>query len=297
VAEATPSGGRAVSEAVEATISVLRPRAELSEQTLVRLEALMRQFARYVDRAHGAPMLQQVRSGVVEAYLAAPTHDGFEPGPSLRYFRRLAVRVLFRTCRQMGMEVGDPSLDVELPSRRPGAFRPLEDREIERGRAAAVAVAGRLRAAAAWSFCEATARTGELPWVRGADVDLSRARVWIRGTARTTGRWGHLTQWGTAQLSRYVAEVCLDPATPILSGGTPGSALAQSSAVGAIARTLRHAGLADAPGVRPSSVAAWAGRRIFEDTGRIDVTAQRLGMRSLDRTAHFIGWEWAGEGG
>jgi integrase/recombinase XerC len=60
---------------------------------------------------------------------------------------------------------------------------------------------------------------------------------------------------------------------------------------------LTHAGLGEAPDVRPSSVAAWAGRRIFEETGRIDVAAQRLGMRSLDRAARFIGWDWAANGG
>jgi len=36
---------------------------------------------------------------------------------------------------------------------------------------------------------------------------------------------------------------------------------------------LTRAGLAGEPDVRPASVAAWAGRRILEETGRIDVVA------------------------
>jgi hypothetical protein len=46
------------------------------------------------------------------------------------------------------------------------------------------------------------------------------------------------------------------------------------------------------PGVRPASVAGWAGQQILRETGRIDVVAQRLGMGSLDRTARFIDWDW-----
>jgi hypothetical protein len=46
------------------------------------------------------------------------------------------------------------------------------------------------------------------------------------------------------------------------------------------------------PDVRPASVAAWAGRRILAETGRIDEVARRLGMVSLDRTARFIAFDW-----
>ena len=44
--------------------------------------------------------------------------------------------------------------------------------------------------------------------------------------------------------------------------------------------------------MRPASVAAWAGRRILAESGRIDEVARRLGMSSLDRTARFIAFDW-----
>jgi hypothetical protein len=37
--------------------------------------ALMRRFAGYVERGHGAQALQQIGPELVEAYVAAPTHD------------------------------------------------------------------------------------------------------------------------------------------------------------------------------------------------------------------------------
>lgn len=213
----------------------------------------------------------------------------------MQYFRRLAVRVLFRTARQLGLAVGDPTIDLALPPRCPGSFRPLEDDEIELCRA--VAIGSGTRPAASWALCEATARTGELPWIRRPDLDLVDGRVWIHGTPRTAARWGELTDWGVTQLARRLADLDAGPDTPIVGGGAPGSALAQSSAVGLISRTLTRAGFGDAPGVRASSVPAWAGRKIFDDTGRIDLAAARLGMRSLDRTARFIGWDWAAADG
>lgn len=253
----------------------------------------MRQFASYVERGRSIDDLGSVSREVVDCYLAAPTSEGFDPGVSLQYFRRLAVRTLFRIARQLGLEVGDPTVDAALPARTPAAFRPLEDDEVELARAAAVGSIRRARAAAAWALCEATARTGEMPWIRQCDLDLASRRVWIQGTPRTLARWGELTDWGHAQLGRYLAIQQSDPLAPLICGGEPGSALAQSSAVGAISQTLTRAGLSEAQDIRPSSVAAWAGRKIFEGTGRIDTVAQRLGMRSLDRTARFIGWDWA----
>jgi hypothetical protein len=52
------------------------------------------------------------------------------------------------------------------------------------------------------------------------------------------------------------------------------------------------AGLTGERDVRPAPVAAWAGRRVLAESGRIDEVARRLGMSSLDRTARFIAFDW-----
>ena len=52
---------------------------------------------------------------------------------------------------------------------------------------------------------------------------------------------------------------------------------------------LLRAGLVGEPDVRPASVAAWAGRAVFERTGRIEDAAAAMGVRSLDRAARLIG--------
>ena len=70
---------------------------------------------------------------------------------------------------------------------------------------------------------------------------------------------------------------------------------AQASSCTAIARVLTLAGLGAEPDVRPLSVVAWAGQRVLENTGRIEEVALSLGVRSLDRAAGLIGWDWTAE--
>lgn len=292
MAEGRTSGSPTPGECVELASARLRSGDELSTQTLARIELLMAQFSTFVERAYAVRELEDVRPEMVTAYLSAPRTDGNDPGVSLQHFRRLAVRVLFRSCRSAGIVQGDPSLDAELPPRTRAEFRPLDDEEVGLCRAAVSGSLRRIRSAVAWALCEATARTGELPKVSVGDLDLESGRVWIAETPRTLARWGHLTDWGLTQVRRYVEQLDCESTAPLVCGSVD-AALAQSSAVGMISKTMTYAGLGDAPGVRPSSVAAWAGRRIFRDTGRIDVAAQRLGMRSLDRTAVFIGWDWS----
>jgi integrase len=285
-----PSPDLAPTTAADAAASMLRD-SDLSEQTVARLDVLMHQFASFVERGHQLGLLSQVTPALAERFIVAPTVDLASPGQSLQYFRRLAVRHLFRACRELNLDLGDPTIDVALPSRVRAAFRPLEDDEVELCRAASMSVAS-TRPSAAWALCEATARTAELAALTVGDVDLERRRVWLHGSARLDDRWGELTEWGQVQVRRHLNGLPKASETLLIDGGRPGSSIAQSSAVGVIGQTLRRAGLREDPAVRPSSIAAWAGGSLFDSTGRIDVVARRLGMRSLDRTAVFIGWDW-----
>jgi len=58
-------------------------------------------------------------------------------------------------------------------------------------------------------------------------------------------------------------------------------------------RILNEAGLRGDGSVKPESVRAWAGHRIWVETGRIESAAVALGCRSLDTTARIVGYEWA----
>src|SRR5437762_11680460 len=95
----------------------------LSDQTVARLHVLMKQFARFAEHGHGLDSMRRITPAVVASFILAPTSDLAVPGPSLQYFRRLAVRQLFRACRASGLDFGDPTVDLVLPSRSRAAFR------------------------------------------------------------------------------------------------------------------------------------------------------------------------------
>jgi integrase len=150
------------------------------------------------------------------------------------------------------------------------------------------------RSSAAWALAEATARTAEIPHLRVSDVDLERGRVWIHGSPRTVARWGRLSEWGAQQVARRIAalEHSRDGDPALVYEGSGCRPSRQASSCLAISETLRAAGLSAEPDVRPTAVAAWVGVRVLGATGRIEEVARRLGMRSLDRAARLISWDW-----
>jgi integrase/recombinase XerC len=97
------------------------------------------------------------------------------------------------------------------------------------------------------------------------------------------------------QLGRRLAAFGEDSDALVLYAGDDQVGAGQVAACTALQDVLVRAGLGDEPDVRASSVAAWAGRRILRESGRIDLVAHRLGVRSLDRAARIIAWDWLEE--
>ncbi len=112
------------------------------------------------------------------------------------------------------------------------------------------------------------------------------------GSAKTEPRIATLTDWGTQVLARRLDLV--GPTDRSLTYEGKGSAVSmQASSSMAIARILNEAGLRGDLSVKPESVRAWAGHRIWVETGRIESAATALGCRSLDTTARIVGYQWA----
>jgi hypothetical protein len=266
--------------------------SDLSPSTLRRIWPLMERFVAFVIATVSAKSLDEVHPDVVAAFLSARLISGRPPTLATMHDRRTTIRLLFRLARRVGLVTGDPTLDVELPPRSTFPARPLTDDEIELGRDTALWSLGSRRIASIWALSEATGRGAELGAVLVRHVNLSEGRVWLSGGARTAPRWGHLTLWGTSVLKARVGELNNERDIPVGYGGQSDGVSRQVSTCVAISRVLVRAGLAGEADVRPTSVAAWAGRRVFDETGSIERTARTLGVPSLDQAARIIGWEW-----
>ena len=279
------------SDAVEHTIASLTTTATLAPQSIEKTAAFMWQLAGYLERGRGIRSIAAVDHAVVAAFCVAPTRQGAPPSVAVMHLRRSSARLLYRTTRRLGHDVGDPTIDVRLPPRCSAPFRPLEDDEVELARAMALWSHDDVRLTTAWALCEATARTSELPWIRASDVDRAAGTVRLQGSSKAEPRTARLTSWGLVQLERRLERVgCSEEY--LLGAGPSRDGRSQSSCVMTVSATLKRAGLHREPDLRPSSVAAWAGRRAFDEAGRIEDAARALGMASLDRTARFIGWSW-----
>jgi site-specific recombinase XerD len=283
---------------MEPLLQMLRESPELSAQSQAKFLDLLGRFENFLTAGQGVASLVEVTRAHVEHFTNAPAgYASIEPAVATMHLRRSAVRLLFRMAREWGLEVGDPTLDVMLPAREPHHIRPLTDVEILACRAVSLHTLIETRLPAAWALAEATARTSELPSILTSAVDLPSGTVWILGSSKTQPRRGSLSTWGIQQLGRRLERLESREIedSPVIYEGDRGGASAQSSASAAIACTLRRAGLTTDPAVRPASIAAWAGRRLLDEGVDLEEVGRRLGIRSLDRTASFIGLDRGGQ--
>ena len=291
----TPSDCSTTSFDVElrAVVEALSGSGTLSEQSLPRIVNLIERFCGFGERAFGIASLEEVSTSQAAAFVQAPTAHG-EPASATMHLRRSALRLLFRTARELGLAESDPTLDLVLSPRSSQTTRALTDDEVALCRAASPHTLTSTRLPAAWALAEASARSGELGHIKIADIDLGcRPRVWLHGSTRYEPRWAEVSEWGATQLIRRLRTIGEDPERPVVYNGERGSDYhRQVASCVAIGDTLRRAGLADEPDIGPMSVVGWAGRQVMAETGRIDEVAHRLGIRSLDRAATLIGWDW-----
>lgn len=277
---------------LDAVVADLCDSSVLSEQSLRRLQPLFERFGWFAESSAGVDSLAAITPDVVDRFVRArTTRERTAPSPATMHSRRSAVRLMFRTGRQLGLCVADPTVDIVLPPRSSLRARPLTDDEVGLCRSASLHTLDATRLPAAWALAEATVRSGELAGVQVTDLDLDRARVWIVGSARTEPRWGELSVWGCTQLRRRLDTS--GGASLVIYSGHGSAESRQASSCQAIHETLLRAGLSREADVRPVSVAAWAGRRAFDQTQQIDQAARMLGVRSLDRAAAIIGWDWS----
>jgi integrase/recombinase XerC len=274
---------------------------EFSPQTLARAGEMADRFARRIHR-QGLTDLTQVTAFHCQGFIDAATTAGPAPELTTRHARRTALRMIFRTLRDEGVDVGDPTMDLRLPPRSATTARPLTDAEITLGRASTrlgTAGSATLQRATVWALAEATAMTSEISTVRIEDVDDAQHPGWIRlpGTRHLAPRMGELSDWGARILTRQL-RVLRDanaPKTTLLTyrgHGVPGQDKAQSATCNALGAVLDLAGLSDEPDVRPVSVRNWAGRALYEAGMPLERVATRMGYGSLDAAAAAIALDW-----
>jgi integrase/recombinase XerC len=286
-----PSGAT-IETSIARVLDEIGARDLLAYQSEKKVEDTLRRLVRFFVKGFGVDDLAAVTAEAAHAFVTAPLSNG-DASVATMHLRRCVLRLFFRVARDLGLADSDPTLDLRLPPRSSLRLRPLTDDEVSLCRSYSLETLTSTRASAAWALAEATATTSEIPAIRVCDLQLDRGRIWIAGATKTEPRWGVLDEWCRAQLERRVRSLSnADTDRPVIYEGSGSPESRQASSCLAISQTLVRAGLANERDVRPASVAAWAGARLLAAGAPIDEVARRLGKRSLDRTARFIGWDW-----
>ncbi|MBR8642155.1 hypothetical protein KEF29_29600 [Streptomyces tuirus] len=306
----TPTVGsdHSLTHALERVLDVwqsMAARDEFTEQTYDKFSLLLGRMGRYAQ-LRGALTVDDITPDLAEDFITARGRSRHghvsEAAVATMLLRRSVLRIAFRTLRELGLSDIDPTRDIELPRRGPGDVRPLTEDEVVSLRHQASFVTRPSRHGAAAALALAGGHSGEIGHIRVRDLDAEHSRVWMHGSTKTDPRWCPLDAWS---LSTLMARVEFVSARQLRSQSVPLARLAvsdrhasdaalQARVCVALRDLLTRIGLHDEADVKPSSVTAWAGLRIFENTGSIEDTARLLGLRSLDRAAAVIGHDWRG---
>lgn len=300
----------------------------ISARTAPQYATRAREFVAFARR-DGAVTLADVDEQTAVEYVFSANAPGSRrqdepPRLDTMQARRSGVRALARTARVLGLDDRDLAANLVLPTRTSAGPRALDDDLRVRGpegRPLTGEEAGRCRTGsryrhddsrlpAATALALSGAGTAEMPRVLVGHLRLADALVWCPGAGRSNGRWLRLDAWAVEALTdhrRYLARVFPPaelPATPVTHVGPrrsrrrtelpagDGGLGRQSEMVQLLRRVLAKAGLAGVEGLRPQSLADYAGARELTRTGRLEAAAVVLGLGSLDAAAATLGYPW-----
>ncbi len=241
--------------------------------------------------AHGVDRLNRVTEELAAGFVAAPGVGGGAPVVATMHHRRSVLRVFFRVLHSLDTSLMDPTWALVLPSRSVDALRPLTDDEVDVLRAVSLATLAETRQPSIVALAEAGAVTTEIAAVTATDIDFATGLVSLPGCYQANARQVPLTEWGAAQLARRIEHFDGVDVSLTYAGANRRHA-GQASISTNLRRLFTRARLTNEPDLGLASVRAWAGRRAFDASGRIEDAACLLGCRSLDAAARLIAWDW-----
>jgi len=286
-----------VATSVDLVVSDWALDGAMSSQTLDKFALLAHRFVRFAA-AHDITTLDAVDHGLAAKFVAAKgrsRHGEVAPAAvATMHNRRAALRAYFRTARRLGLVLHDPTTDIDVPDREASVLRPLTDDESVLVRLFSEHATPTRHAATA-AMLLAGAHTSELGYIRIRDVDTDAHSAWAHGSTKHRARALPLDTWACRVINQRIAYLVERGATgeTIFCTGSDGSDAQRQARVCVTVRdVLTRAGLTGTAGIKPSSLTAYAARRVFEDTGRIESAATLIGSGSLDGTAALIGYRW-----
>lgn len=245
---------------------------------------------------------------------ALDVRTGEAPTANMVKQRRAVARTFFKTLAVLGITNHDITVAVRSMTYVERVVAPLSVSDVETlksladtSRRIADEPVGALKAPAAIALALLGAQTPEIPVIRVRDVRLLDQAVWVHGCSdRYRERWVPIDDaWAFKALmdrvayleGRYGKATAMNMAVAYSPGtkrGGAGEENAAAATCNTIDRIMKRAGLKKRKRVRVASITEYVAVRVWAETGRVEAVAERLGMSSLDRAAHLVGYDWRG---
>lgn len=273
--------------------------------------AVLRQFGKYAS-AQGCLEVRDVTASLVAEWMRAPSSkSGEDVTTNMVAQRRAVLRACYTTFALLG--ITDQDVTSATPSIRhtPRVFAPLSEEEVQSLKDFADhdadADAGSTAGPAALALALLGCASKEIPAIRVKDVNLLEGHLWAHsGGDRVRDRYLPIDDaWAFQALAHrigYLQKMDADAAAgmPLVyrrgksrGGKSPHNPAAATS--NTIDRIFQAAGVKQAGRNRIGSLTERLAVRVYQQTGRFEAVAARLGMSSLDAVAHMLGVDWASE--
>ncbi|MDB2215853.1 site-specific tyrosine recombinase XerC [Mycobacteroides abscessus subsp. massiliense] len=284
-------------QALDAHWSMMQSEKRIRELTLATFKSMAVRFESFLRRS-GIESLTEVTTDIAVDFSTALARDRrrrtADPSPATRFAKLSFVRFVFRTGRQIGLVAHDPTAMLELPRLESVRRRSLTHEEAELVRFYGQQVPGEHHPVTI-ELLLAGAHTAEAGYLTVEDFDERRSLIRLPGSARLRPRALDLPPDLCRQVARHVRYLTSVGRTRLCGRESETSQTLRQTAISVHARAvLTRAGITD-PTVTPTSITLYSGLVVFEETGRIEDVANRLGMASLDATARSIGFRWQSE--
>lgn len=268
--------------------------------------SLIRSFVGYAS-ARGISDLYDVTPTLILEWMHSPTAKGEPPANSTRLGRRSVARQFFATAQKLGLYDMNPAASVVEHRRIDRHVHPFTTAQLAQLKRVAEYRFGEYKSPTMLALMLLGATTREVAYIRVGDVDLEAKRLWLHGGAeKNRPRWVPIDDnWAGSTLARRLAAIAIDKpdlsardlSTVLLAyrpkkdGDNPAK---RSAAVATtMDKLLRIARVYVAGQTRLESIREALALRVFEETGRLEDVAVRLGLSSLDTIAHIVGHNWA----
>lgn len=250
----------------------------------------IKRFVRWCKQ-NGITDITMVKQDDIENFVHWPVMMGGRsrrPGWSTMRNRLGYMRRAFRSARELGYEILDPTIDVVVVFDRTNDVNLCTNDDVECLREGTPLQLFDASYTTVLALAEAGGTNGEIRNVRVSDVDLDEGVIRFAGNARVDERINPLTEWGIIVLRERIA--VLGPDDFVVTNGD-GRQCSEATISQMFKHIANYANLGSR-GFNINSVRGWRAKAIYEETGRIQDAALFLGNRSLDSTALLIGLEW-----